>query len=68
MAHNRRRHTTPADANRRMRLHIIAEIDRLMGKQLDPNFVGNLELLVPAKDGRIGTPQFALKRYGVGPE
>ena len=62
------RHPRPADENRRIRLHIIAELDRMMGKQLDPEFTGNVEVLVPAKGGRIGTPQFTEKRFGVPPE
>jgi hypothetical protein len=63
-----RRKRRPADDNRRRRLEIIAELDRLLGQQLDPAFRGNVEILVPAKDGRIGEPQFTVKRFGRGPE
>jgi len=59
----------PADENRRRRLEIIAELDRMMSEHsLDPDFVGNVEVLVPAKAGRIGEPQFIVKRFGVGPK
>jgi hypothetical protein len=58
----------PADENRRLRLEIIAELDRLMAKLLDPAFTGSVEVLVPAKSGRIGSPHFCVKRFGLGPE
>lgn len=58
----------PADENRHIRLHVLTELDRLMAKQLDPEFTGNVEVLVPAKGGKIGVPQFSVKRYGVAPE
>jgi hypothetical protein len=58
----------PADENRRRRLEIIAELDRLMAKQLDPAFKGNVEVRIPSKDGRIGEPQFTVVRFGRGPE
>jgi len=64
----RRSNRRPADENRRRRLGIIAELDRLMSQQLDPAFTGNVEVLVPSKNGLIGEAQFVVKRYGVGPE
>ena len=58
----------PADENRRRRLSIIAELDRMLTEHsLDPAFTGNLEILIPAKAGRIGDPQFSVKRYGQAP-
>jgi len=57
-----------ADENRHRRLHIIAELDRLMAKQLDPAFTGNVEVSIPAKGGRIGEPKFIVTRFGLGPE
>jgi len=57
----------PADENRVRRLAILAELDRLMTAQLDPAFTGNVEILIPAKAGRIGEPQFTVCRFGVPP-
>lgn len=58
----------PADENRLRRLSIIAELDRLMSRQLDPAFTGNVEIQIPAKAGRIGEPKFSVTRFGVAPE
>jgi len=57
-----------ADENRRTRLHVITELDRLMAVQLDPAFTGNVEVLVPAKGGKLGLPHFTVKRFGAAPE
>jgi hypothetical protein len=58
----------PADENRRRRLSIIAELDRMLTEHsLDPEFKGNVEVLIPAKDGRIGEPQFSVRRHGRAP-
>ena len=68
MTPKRKAKRRPADENRRLRLHIIAELDRLMAKQLDPAFTGNVEVVIPAKAGRLGQPHFIVKRYGLAPE
>lgn len=68
MTTKRRTKRRPADDNRRRRLEIIAELDRLMAHLLDPAFRGNVEVSVPGKDGRIGDPKFGLIRFGRGPE
>jgi hypothetical protein len=64
----RRKSRRPADENRRIRLEIIAELDRMISRHsLDPEFKGNVEVLIPAKDGRIGEPQFIVRQFGRGP-
>lgn len=62
-----RSHRRPADENRQRRLHVLTEFDRMMGEQLDPEFTGHIEIFVPAKGGRLGEPQFTVKRYGTRP-
>ena len=61
---NASRRKRPADDNRRRRLEIIAELDRMISTHsLDPSFKGNVEVMIPAKDGRIGEPQFVVRQF-----
>lgn len=58
----------PADENRRRRLQVIADLDAMMQTHsLDREFTGNIEIMIPAKDGRIGEAQFTVKRFGRPP-